>query len=209
MDAPARSETTTTTHDRANDGVPVGCLPPPNFWFIILVTTRAQQRLFLPTDFWNLPPHASSLNHRWLVALEKKEICFRKEWKSFHEKERVDFFKCFKPSSFNLNKILCLVREQGTKFYEMTILNLSSASVSWSFRECRSMAGEGEGPAIGIDLGTTYSCVAVWQNNRVEIIVNDQGNRTMPSYVAFTDKERLVGDAAKDHVAKNPANCLW
>jgi hypothetical protein len=66
-DAPARSETTTTMHDRGNDGVPVGCLPPPNFWFIILITTRPQQRLFLPTDFWNLPPHASSLNHRWLA----------------------------------------------------------------------------------------------------------------------------------------------
>jgi hypothetical protein len=67
-DAPARSETTTTTtHDYANDGVPVGCPPPPNFWFIILITTRAQQRLFLPTDFSNLPPHAFSLNHRWLA----------------------------------------------------------------------------------------------------------------------------------------------
>jgi len=70
------------------------------------------------------------------------------------------------------------------------------------------MAGEGEWPAIGIDLGTTYSCVAVWQNDRIEIIVNDQGNRTTPSYVAFTDKERLVGDAAKNQVARNPANSV-
>ncbi|XP_062154326.1 heat shock cognate 70 kDa protein-like [Alnus glutinosa] len=71
------------------------------------------------------------------------------------------------------------------------------------------MAGKGEWPAIGIDLGTTYSCVAVWQNDRVEIIVNDQGNRTTPSYVAFTDKERLVGDAAKNQVARNPINSVF
>uniref|UniRef100_A0A2N9FEE5 Uncharacterized protein n=1 Tax=Fagus sylvatica TaxID=28930 RepID=A0A2N9FEE5_FAGSY len=66
------------------------------------------------------------------------------------------------------------------------------------------MADQGEGPAIGIDLGTTYSCVAVWQHDHVEIIVNDQGNRMTPSYVAFTGKERLVGDAAKNQVARNP-----
>ncbi|CAH1429934.1 unnamed protein product [Lactuca virosa] len=71
------------------------------------------------------------------------------------------------------------------------------------------MAGKGEGPAIGIDLGTTYSCVGVWQHDRVEIIANDQGNRTTPSYVAFTDSERLIGDAAKNQVAMNPMNTVF
>uniref|UniRef100_A0A0D6R5C5 Heat shock protein 70 n=1 Tax=Araucaria cunninghamii TaxID=56994 RepID=A0A0D6R5C5_ARACU len=69
--------------------------------------------------------------------------------------------------------------------------------------------GKGEGRAIGIDLGTTYSCVGVWQNDRVEIIANDQGNRTTPSYVAFTDTERLIGDAAKNQVAMNPTNTVF
>jgi heat shock protein 1/8 len=63
--------------------------------------------------------------------------------------------------------------------------------------------------AIGIDLGTTYSCVGVWQGDHVEIIANDQGNRTTPSYVAFTDSERLLGDAAKNQAAMNPRNTVF
>ncbi|XP_057436305.1 heat shock cognate 70 kDa protein-like [Lotus japonicus] len=73
------------------------------------------------------------------------------------------------------------------------------------------MAKNGEGCAIGIDLGTTYSCVAVWleQHGRVEIIHNDQGNKITPSFVAFTDDQRLIGDAAKNQAATNPENTVF
>merc|ERR1712135_49961 len=71
----------------------------------------------------------------------------------------------------------------------------------------RNMAAKGA--AVGIDLGTTYSCVGIFQHGKVEIIANDQGNRTTPSYVAFTDSERLIGDAAKNQVAMNPSNTVF
>lgn len=67
----------------------------------------------------------------------------------------------------------------------------------------------GAGESIGIDLGTTYSCVGIWQNDRVEIIANDQGNRTTPSYVAFTDTERLIGNSAKNQASTNTDNTVF
>ena len=62
---------------------------------------------------------------------------------------------------------------------------------------------------ISLDVGTTFSCIGIWENNRVEIISNEQGNRTMPSYVAFTDSERLIGEAAKNQCAMNPTNTVF
>jgi L1 cell adhesion molecule like protein len=71
------------------------------------------------------------------------------------------------------------------------------------------MAGTSKNVAIGIDLGTTYSCVAVWRDDQIEIIVNDQGNRTTPSYVAFTDSQRMIGDSAFNAAASNPTNTVY
>merc|ERR1719242_2472074 len=82
-----------------------------------------------------------------------------------------------------------------------------------AFLAATAFAGEDEkkidGPVIGIDLGTTYSCVGIYKNGRVEIIPNDQGNRITPSYVAFTDEERLIGEAAKNQATINPSQTLF
>lgn len=66
-----------------------------------------------------------------------------------------------------------------------------------------------EGPVIGIDLGTTYSCVGIFKNGRVEIIPNELGNRITPSYVAYTDEEKLVGEAAKNQGSTNPTRTIY
>jgi L1 cell adhesion molecule like protein len=66
-----------------------------------------------------------------------------------------------------------------------------------------------KGPCVGIDLGTTFSCIAIMKNSNVEIIANDQGNRTTPSYVGFTDTERLIGEAAKNQASMNPKNTVF
>ncbi|KAJ6160878.1 Endoplasmic reticulum chaperone BiP [Penicillium chermesinum] len=96
-----------------------------------------------------------------------------------------------------------------TVFYLLLVLIAPLALFGTTAHAEESVSSDEYGTVVGIDLGTTYSCVGVMQNGKVEILVNDQGNRITPSYVAFTDEERLVGDAAKNQYAANPTRTIF
>ena len=89
----------------------------------------------------------------------------------------------------------------------LTVLALCLAGVAMAAKGEK--RGQADGPVIGIDLGTTYSCVGIYKNGRVEIIPNEFGNRITPSYVAYTDEGRLVGESAKNQASINPKNTIY
>lgn len=95
------------------------------------------------------------------------------------------------------------------KILKSTLMALAAIGLAHADEDAKPKKPEIDGPVIGIDLGTTYSCVGIFKNGRVEIIPNELGNRITPSWVAFTDEEKLVGESAKNQGSTNPERTVF
>merc|ERR1711881_780316 len=108
------------------------------------------------------------------------------------------------------SKLIKVVVETQEKYTELVVfIALCRAEEKEEKKDDEKDKKDSYGTVIGIDLGTTYSCVGVFKEGRVEIIPNDQGNRITPSYVAFSGEERMIGDAAKNQLTSNPKNTVF